>query len=143
MATFTPPAKVNGNALARELRNAGYEVADDDVLMDAGQLVIDVGEANREGVRQVIDAHDPPPEPSSADAIKLAVLDPQQGIGRTAARRLISAYPDVLDAVNSANWQLLRTGLAEAHQAGDLTDSQKQTLDDVLAAHDVPQGGAV
>jgi hypothetical protein len=80
-----------------------------------------------------------PLPPSSADAIKLAVLDQTQGIGRTAARRLISAYPDVLDAVNSANWQLLRTGIYEAHQAGDLTDAQKQTIDDILAAHNVPE----
>jgi hypothetical protein len=142
MAAFDPPAKMNGDVLAQELREAGYAVEDDDLLMDAGQLVIDVGEADRDGVQQVIDDHDPPPAPSDPDDIKLAVLDPNQGLGRTAARRLISAYPDVLDAVNSRNWQLLRAGLAEAHQAGDLTDSEKQTLDDVLAAHNVPQGGA-
>jgi hypothetical protein len=142
MAAFDPPAKINGDVLARELRSAGYEVADDDVLMDAGQLIINVDEADRDGVRQIVDLHDPPPAPSDPDDIKLAVLDTEQGLGRTAARRLIGAYPDVLDAVNSANWELLRSGLAEAHQAGDLTDGQKQTLDGILDAHNVPQGGA-
>jgi hypothetical protein len=141
MAAFDPPLEINGDVLARELRSAGYEVADDDVLMNAGQLVIDVDEADRDGVQQIIDDHEPPPEPSDPDDIKLAVLDPNAGLGRTAARRLIGAYPDVLDALNSANWQLLRAGLAEAHQAGDLTDEQKQTIDSVLAAHNVPQGG--
>jgi hypothetical protein len=138
MAAFDPPAKINGDALARELRSVGYEVSDDDVLMDAGQLIINVDEADRDDVRQIVDEHEPPPETSDPDDIKLAVLDPQQGLGRTAARRLIGAYPDLLDAVNSRNWQLLRSGLDEAHQAGDLTDGQKQTIDDILAAHNVP-----
>jgi hypothetical protein len=142
MAAFDPPARMNGDVLARELRSAGYEVADDDILMDAGQLVIDVDEADRDGVQQIVDNHDPLPEPSDPDDIKLAVLDPEQGLGRTVARRFIGAYPDVLDALNSANWQLLRSGIAEAHQAGDLTDSQKQTIDGILDAHNVPQGGA-
>lgn len=141
MAAFDPPARMNGDVLARELRSAGYEVADDDVVMDAGQLIINVDEADRDGVQQIVDAHEPPPAPPDPDDIKLAVLDPEQGLGRTTARRLIGAYPDVLDAVNSANWQLLRTGLYEAHQAGDLTDNQKQTIDGILDAHNVPASG--
>jgi hypothetical protein len=104
------------------------------VAADTGQWQVDTsaGEVTRTWTVQ-------PLPPSSPDDIKLAVLDPQQGLGRTAARRLISAYPDVLDAVNSRNWQLLRAGLAEAHQAGDLTDRQKQTIDGILDAHNVPQ----
>jgi hypothetical protein len=103
------------------------------VAADVGQWQVDTqaGEVTRTWTVE-------PLPPSDPDDIKLAVLDPNKGLGRTAARRLIGAYPDLLDAVNSANWQLLRTGLDEAHQAGDLTDGQKQTIDDVLAAHNVP-----
>jgi hypothetical protein len=103
------------------------------VAADMSQWKVDTsaGEVTRTWTVQPL-----PPSPS--DDIKLAVLDSNKGIGRSAARQLIAGYPDVLDAVNSANWKLLRSGLAEAHQAGDLTDRQKQTIDDVLAAHNVP-----
>ena len=103
------------------------------VAADTSQWMVDTsaGEVTRTWTVQ-------PLPPSPPDDIKLSVLDSNQGLGRTVARRLIAAYPDLLDAINSRNWQLLRAGIDEAHQAGDLTDSQKQTLDDILAAHNVP-----
>jgi hypothetical protein len=106
------------------------------VAADVGQWQVDTqaGEVTRTWTVE-------PLPPSDPDDIKLAVLDPQQGLGRTAARRLIGAYPDLLDAVNSGNWQLLRSGITEAHQAGDLTDNQKQTIDGILDAHNVPASG--
>lgn len=77
--------------------------------------------------------------PADVDALKLAVLDDTNGLGRNKARQLVRDYPDLLDALNQANWQLARNAIADAHTDGALTDSDHQLLLDLLDAHRIPQ----
>lgn len=65
--TFPKPAALHGDALTDELAAAGFpdaEVVDN----GRGELEVDgVTDADRDGVKAVIDAHVPPPPPPDPD----------------------------------------------------------------------------
>lgn len=102
MLTFPKPTALNGAALTGELRAAGFSVPDD-AVRDVGTKieVHGVGEADRDAVKAVVDAHVPPPPPADPQAefaaaveaattiaeLKAALLGTSGRQGAAAARR--------------------------------------------------------
>lgn len=79
----------------------------------------------------------PEPEPQpDVGGLKLAAFDQ---LGRGEARQLVRDYPDLLDALNDRNWSMARQAVDDAHTDGAITDDQRQTVVDLMAAHHIPE----
>lgn len=81
-----------------------------------------------------------PPTPN-VDDLLLAAHAPtgQGGIGKQAARALARDYPDLTQALSRRNWAVARQAVDDAHADGALTDSQRQTVVDLMAAYHIPE----
>lgn len=75
------------------------------------------------------------------DGLLLAAHAPtdQGGIGKQAARALARDYPDLTTALTRRNWSVARAAVDDAHTDGALTDSQHQTVVDLMAAYHIPE----
>lgn len=67
--------------------------------------------------------------------VKVAVFD---GLGRAKARTFARDYPDLLDALNTSNWQMARQAVDDAHADGVLSDGERDTVLGLFDAHNIP-----
>lgn len=88
------------------------------------------------------DERTPPADTSpDVDGLLLAAHAPtdQGGIGKQAARALARDYPDLTTALTRSNWGVARAAVDDAHADGALTDSQRQTIVDLMSAYHIPE----
>ena len=59
-------------------------------------------------------------------------------LSRGRVRAILRDYPDVLSAMSRGRWERAWDGLADAHEAGDLSDDDMDALRRIGAEHNVP-----